>query len=139
MTEEKRPLVQTAAKLEEAETFIKNAGGSVSCWPKWKAVELVRKHIGWGFASPEEIELERIPGEKAFPLTGGNLTEEGRKKRVELQKQEVEGISSATSKDYTMKDLHVLAKEEGIKSFGMKKETLMAKLGLDESLKLTNE
>jgi hypothetical protein len=132
-------MVQPSKKLSEEPVFIKNARGTVSCWPKHKAVDMVSKNMGWGYASPEEIELEQIPGEKAFPLTGGRLTEEGLKSRVSQQKQEAAEIG--VDKNYTMKELHSLAKEEGIKSFGLKKTDLMDKLGVEdgESLKLKSE
>jgi len=112
--------------------FIVNTHGVVSCKARHIAVQLLKDRPRWRYATKEEIAAENIPEKKRFATTGGQLTEEGKKRRNELLLQEEEGLDKDVKEpeDYAMKDLHVMAKEKGIKSFGKKKEELLKLLEL---------
>ncbi len=100
--------------------WIRNSHGVVSAKPKWMAEYLLKGHPEWEYCDPEPG-----PKEKAFPLRGGQYTEQGRvrRKAANVSDEPVE-------KEYTYKQLKEVAKSKGTKIFGKKATALAEELGL---------
>ncbi len=111
-------------------TWITNAKGVKSVWPRHVAEEKVRKNYGWEFAVPDEV-----PEQKQYPFGRGELTEAGlRRRKAAVESQDIANNQSPEEKEIALEamthaDLKIKAKRLGVEKYWvMSKERLLREI-----------
>jgi hypothetical protein len=115
---------------DQTPTWVLNASGVKSCWPKHMAKEMVETNYGWAYAEPDEV-----PVQKAFPIGMGELTPGGLQRRLAAQQSaEISKAVKAEVKkekenvpEGEMTEVRTRAKRAGISRYWIKSEKRLEK------------
>ena len=103
-------------------TWIMNEHGVKSTKPAWQAQEFVETRIGWKYCEPDDV-----PKTKRYPLTGGQYTEEGIKRRQAAKQRFDDPVETKATalEDKKYAELQKMATAKGISPVGKKKTELI--------------
>lgn len=103
--------------------WIVNEHGVKSSKPRWMAEELLEKHRKWDYCEPENV-----PKKKGYPVSGGQLTEQG------LNRRSAAGVTvegeDPEDREPTFREMVQMAKRRGINTYKMKKDDVKDALDL---------
>jgi len=107
---------------DQTPTWVENASGVKSCWPKHMAKEMVETNFGWKYA-----EADLVPAQKKFPIGLGELTPAGLQRRLAAQESTEIAKEQKEEAKVDMTDLKVRAKAAGIPRYWVKSDARLLK------------